>query len=155
MPRNVYPRNGPTQISRLELFALLSSPPDWWFRRANSNSSFCSYWRDTWRCLHRKTISTECNRSQGRLSYWQGNFWLLRVWRSESKRPQTIFTIFLTLLMAQWVDMEALENKNHASILCFFTIWIWQMSSLESASNRVVTHQHALNACFSASMSTH
>ena len=22
--------------------------------------------------------------------------------------------------MAQWVDMEALENKNHASLACYF-----------------------------------
>ena len=35
------------------------------------------------------------------------------------------FIRFLTLLMAQWVDMEALENKNHASLSCFFfTLWV-------------------------------
>ena len=26
--------------------------------------------------------------------------------------------------MAQWVDMEASENKNHASLLCFSTLWV-------------------------------
>ena len=26
--------------------------------------------------------------------------------------------------MAQWVDMEGLEVKNHASLPCFFTIWV-------------------------------
>ena len=54
-----------------------------------------------------------------------------------------------TLLMAQWVDMEVLENKNHASLLCFFFDSlgaIRQISSLELASSRVVTHPHALSA---------
>ena len=52
------------------------------------------------------------------------------------------------LLMAQWVDTEALENKNHASLLCSFDYLraIRQISSLESASSRVVTHRHALSA---------
>ena len=55
---------------------------------------------------------------------------------------------YITLLMAQWVDMEALENKNHASLLYFFDSLgaILQISSLESASSWVVTHQHALSA---------
>ena len=54
----------------------------------------------------------------------------------------------LTLLMAQWVDMEALENENHASLLFFFYSLgsIQQLNSLESASSRVVTNQHALSA---------
>ena len=26
--------------------------------------------------------------------------------------------------MAQWVDMKALENENHASLLRFFTHWM-------------------------------
>ena len=54
----------------------------------------------------------------------------------------------LTLLMAQWVDMEVLEYKNHASLVCFvYSLGaIRQISSLESASSRVVTHQHALSA---------
>ena len=36
--------------------------------------------------------------------------------------------------MAQWVDMEALENKNHASLVCFYDSLgaIRQISSLES-----------------------
>ena len=52
--------------------------------------------------------------------------------------------------MAQWVDMEALENKNHASLLCFFDSLgaIRKISCLESASRRVVTHQHALSVWF-------
>ena len=50
--------------------------------------------------------------------------------------------------MAQWVDMEALENKNHASPLCFFDSMgaIRKISCLESASSKVVTHRHALSA---------
>ena len=50
--------------------------------------------------------------------------------------------------MVQWVGMVALENKNHAPLLCFFGSLdvIRQISSLESASSRVVTHQHALSA---------
>ena len=27
----------------------------------------------------------------------------------------------ITLLTAQWVDMGALENRNHASLSCFFS----------------------------------
>ena len=44
-----------------------------------------------------------------------------------------VCTAFITLLMAQWVDMEALENKNHASLLCFFDSMgaIRRISSLE------------------------
>ena len=50
--------------------------------------------------------------------------------------------------MAQWVDMEALENKHHASLVCFFESpsAIRHIRSLDSASNRMVTHRHALNA---------
>ena len=54
----------------------------------------------------------------------------------------------LTLQMAQWVDMKALEKENHASLVLFFYYLgaIRQISSLESASSRVVMHQHALSA---------
>ena len=53
----------------------------------------------------------------------------------------------LTLLMAQWVDMRALENKNHASLMLFESLGaIRQISSHESVSSRVVTHRHALSA---------
>ena len=34
--------------------------------------------------------------------------------------------------MAQWVDMEALENKNHASLACFFTLWVRSDKSVVS-----------------------
>ena len=46
--------------------------------------------------------------------------------------------------------MEALENTNHASILCFFDSLgaIWQISNHESASIRVLTHRHPLSAWF-------
>ena len=56
----------------------------------------------------------------------------------------------LTLLIAEWVGMEALENKNHTSPLCFFVSVgaIRQISNLESVSNKVVTHQNALSAWF-------
>ena len=58
--------------------------------------------------------------------------------------------------MAQWADMEALENKYHASLSWFFDSLgaIRQISSLGSASSRVVTHRHKLSVWFSASMST-
>ena len=48
-------------------------------------------------------------------------------------------------LMAQWVDMEALRNKNHASLSCFFDCLdtVRQISSLESASSG---GGHAVNA---------
>ena len=54
---------------------------------------------------------------------------------------------FLTLLMAQSVDMEALESENHASHLCFFDSLgaIRQISSHESALIRMVTHLHGLS----------
>ena len=54
----------------------------------------------------------------------------------------------ITLLMAQWADMEAL--KNHASLWCFFDFLgaVRQINSLETASSRVVTHRHALSAWF-------
>ena len=57
-------------------------------------------------------------------------------------------SILLTLLMAQWADMEASENKNHASLSCFYDSLgaIRQISYLESASSRVATHRHALSA---------
>ena len=50
--------------------------------------------------------------------------------------------------MAQWVDMWALENKNHASFSRLFDSLgaIQQIGCLDSASSIVVTHQHALNA---------
>ena len=63
--------------------------------------------------------------------------------------------------MAQWVDMGALENRNHASLLWFFDSLgaIRHISSLESASSRIVRHRYALSAWFfsycQVSMSTH
>ena len=61
-----------------------------------------------------------------------------------------MFTVTVTLLMAQWVGMEALKNENHASHSCFFYSLgaARQVSGLESASKRVVTHRHALSAWF-------
>ena len=58
------------------------------------------------------------------------------------------FLVRLTPLVAQWVDIEALKNKNHTSLSYFFDSLsaIRQISSFESALNRVVTHQHALRA---------
>ena len=55
---------------------------------------------------------------------------------------------YLTLLMDQWVEMEAVENVNHASLLCFFDSLgaVRRISSLESASSRVITHRHAFSA---------
>ena len=46
---------------------------------------------------------------------------------SDPPRPSavkgTFFRLAVALLMAQWVDMKALENKNHVSLLCFLTLW--------------------------------
>ena len=51
----------------------------------------------------------------------------------------------ITLLMAQWVEIAALEN--HASDSCFFNLLgaVLQIDSLESAPSRVITHRHALS----------
>ena len=59
-----------------------------------------------------------------------------------------MFTVTVTLLMAQWVDMEAFKNGNHASHSCFYDFLgaVRQISGLESASSRVITHRHALSA---------
>ena len=46
--------------------------------------------------------------------------------------------------MAQWVAMEALENKKHAPRSCFFD----SLGNLESATSRVATYRHALSAWF-------
>ena len=35
-------------------------------------------------------------------------------------------------LMAQWVDMEALENENHAYLLRCFTLWVRSDKSVVS-----------------------
>ena len=71
-------------------------------------------------------------------------------WSHSWKYQSYCLESYLTLLMAQWVDMKALENKKHASLLCFFDSLgaIRQISFLESASSRVVTHKHALSAWF-------
>ena len=54
----------------------------------------------------------------------------------------------LILLMARRVDMETLESTNHESLSCFLTLRVRseKISRLESASSRVVTHQHSLSA---------
>ena len=54
----------------------------------------------------------------------------------------------ITLLTAQWVDMGALENRNHASLSCFFSTLgaVRQISSGESVSSKVVMRRHALSA---------
>ena len=76
----------------------------------------------------------------------QGRLWALGGFNGVDRLKST--EVRLTLLMVQWVDMKALENKNHASLVCFFDSLgaIRQISSLEPASSRVVTNQHALSA---------
>ena len=49
--------------------------------------------------------------------------------------------IALTLLMAQWVDMRALENKNHASLMLFDSL-----GAIRQISRVIITHQHVLSA---------
>ena len=53
-------------------------------------------------------------------------------------------------VVSEWVDMEALESKNHASLLCFFDSLgaIRQVSSLESAADYQpeVRQRHSLSA---------
>ena len=49
--------------------------------------------------------------------------------------------------IAQWVDMEVLENKNHVSLMLFDSLGaVQEINGLQSASSRVITHRHALSA---------
>ena len=51
--------------------------------------------------------------------------------------------------IAQWVDMEVLENKNHVSLMLFDSLGaVQEINGLQSASSRVITHRHALSAWF-------
>ena len=69
-------------------------------------------------------------------------------------RDQTPYSLFLagnyqsktlTLLMAQWVDMEALENKNHASLMLFLTSGRVARTIMRSVRGFVSFHVHPLS----------
>ena len=78
----------------------------------------------------------------------------LQLWCSE-KKLDNLNLINISHLMAQWVDMEALENKNNASLM-FLTLWVRSDKSVISNQTQVWWSRTDMRSVRDfSSMSTH